>query len=971
VRVPNEAALSTASPIRRYQLWLLIAIVVIIVLLVAVQGIADLFTNYLWYRSVRADDVWRTMTATKLELFVFFTAVFFVACWTSLLIVDRVAPRALFMSPEQEFVRRYQTLVGRHRFAVRTIVSLFFALIFGNGTTSQWQHWLLFLRGGSFDARDPLFHKNIAYFVFKLPFLSFLVDWTQVALIVLAIVCAAAYYMNGGLRFSGPSPRVDPRATAHFSIIFAALALVRAAGYFYVSRYTLELSQNSLFQGADYTDVHVRLPALNLLAIVALTAFVLFVLNVYARSWVLPIVAAGLWAFVGIAIGVVFPWAVQQLQVTPAASSLELPYIKRNITDTRIAYSLTNTGATQVTFQGANDATTGVVKNDTTSLEDVDLWDPLVSSQTYQVQQREKGFYSINSLSVDRYELNTGPGNTKQLTPVVIGVRELSSSNLNQPTWVKTHLVYTHGYGIVMARANSTSANPTYVADDIPLQESSGVPLLTQPNVYYGVGETGYVIVDSGATEYNPQSTTSIAYTGKGGIRIGSIWQKAAFALRFHDFNLLVSNLVTPSSRIMFNQDVRTLVRKVAPFLQVDANPYPVIDDGQLEWVVDAYTTTSYYPYSQTVSTPGLSAGSGLGGGFNYVRNSVKAVVNAYTGKVTLYAWDPEDPILQSWERIFPGMFKPSSQMDSTLRLHLRYPQDLLSVEATVFGKYHLLPSQASVFYSNSVAWQLSLAGTESLYELVQLPGQSVPTFNAIVPLVPVGTAQNLTTFLAANCSYADYGKLTAYEVPATRLVFGPATANAQIDTDPPVSKAVGLLGAVNSRVSFGPTLIIPIDDSLLYVRALFVVSSSNAVPNLDYVVAYYGGKIGFAPTLLGPAGALEQVIGSAVASVGSTAPTNVPQNIAREIAQAEQLDTAAYKALKAGNLALFGTDEASLKTLLATIDTQLTKFEAHKGTSGKSSGTTSTTTTVPTASSVTGGPLSSTTTTAGSVGGA
>ncbi|HXY43350.1 MAG TPA: UPF0182 family protein [Acidimicrobiales bacterium] len=986
MRVPNEAVLSTPSPMRRYQLWLLGGILIVILLLVAVQGLADLFTNYLWYRSVRADDVWRTMTATKLELLVFFTGLFFLACWFSLLVVDRVAPRALFMSPEQEFVRRYQALVGRHRFGLRTVVSFFLALILGNGTTSQWQHWLLFLHGGTFGKADPVFHKDIGYFVFKLPFLSFLVDWTQVALIVLAIVCAAAYYMNGGLRFSGPSPRVDPRATAHFSAIFAVLALVRAAGYFYVDRYALELSRGSLFQGADYTDLHVRLPALNLLAIVALTAFVLFVLNLYARGWMLPIVAAGLWAFVAIAIGVVFPWAVQSLEVTPAASSLELPYISRNITATRAAYGLQQgaygaAGVSSTPFQGANDATPAVISNDAASLEDVDLWDPSVSSQTYQKLQQLKGFYTINGLSLDRYNLDSGASNSKELTPVVIGVREISPSSLASSSWVNAHLVYTHGYGVVMAPANTTFSSPTFALKNIPVQEALGAPLVQQPDVYYGVGETGYVVVDTRQPEYNPQSSSPTLYKGGGGIRIGSVWQKLAFALRFHDFNLLVSRLVTPDSRIIFNQDVRTLVQKVAPFLQIDANPYPVINGGQLDWVVDAYTTTSYYPYSQTVSTPGLSPGSGLGGDFNYVRNSVKAVVNAYTGQVTLYAMGESsaslssDPILRAWERIFPGMFKPSSEMGAILQAHLRYPQDLLAVEATVFGRYHLLPDQAPIWYSNLVggtAWQLALTGPGSpaVYQLLQLPGQSAPTFNAFAPLVPLGSsAQNLTTFLVANCSYSSYGQLTAYEVPAAITVFGPATADAQIDASHDVSSEETLLGLAGSRVAFGPTLVIPIDQSLLYVRALFVLSSSNAVPQLQYVVVYYGGKVEIGTTLLGPGGALTQAIGNSIAAVGST---NITQNIASEITTAENLETAAYAALKAGDLATYGADEASLKTLLAQIDMQVSKLEAHKGSSTSSSTTsTTTTTTVPKASSITRGPASGSSGSGASVGGA
>jgi hypothetical protein len=821
--------------------------------------------------------------------------------------------------------------VGRHRLAVRNVVSVLIALIVGSGTSSQWEHWLLFLHGGSFGVKDPEFHKDVGYFVFKLPFLSFLVDWTQVALVVLAIVCVAAYYMNGGLRFSGPSPRVDPRATSHFSVIFAALALVRAAGYFYVDRFALDLAPDGTIQGAGYTAVHVRLPALNLLAIVALAAFVLFVYNVYARNWMLPAVAAGLWAFIGIAVGFVFPAVVQSLQVNPAASTLEAPYIARNMVATQAAYGLNDVH--QQAFPGNDDATTGVLNEDASSLEDIDLWDPTVSAQAYQTLQRNRGFYSIDGVAFDRYELDTGPNNVPQLTPVVVAVREISAGNLNRATWVNTHLVYTHGYGVVMAPANTTSSDPDFALGDVPVQSTLGAPALSNPDVYYGLGETSYIVVDSKQAEFNYQSATGplySRYTGSGGIRIGSIWEKAAFALRFHDFNLLVSNLVTSQSRVMFNQDVRTIVHNVAPFLQIDSNPYPVIDDGHIDWVVDAYTTTTYYPYSQPVSS-----GSGLLGGFNYIRNSVKAVVDAYTGQVTLYAVNQSDPILRTWERIFPTMFQPLSTMPATLLDHLRYPQNLLAAEATMFGRYHISASDPVEFFEGTASWIQAQTGVgpsatvvQPVYQLLALPGQTSPTFNAFVPLVPLSsgaTAQNLSAFLVASCSANDYGQLTAYEIPQGRTpVAGPAIANADMAAYALVSEKVTLLDQHGSSAIYGPTLTIPIDDSLLYVRALFVSSASNDLPQFTDVVVVYGTRVAIAPTFTGPGGALEQVFGPAVSAIGSTAPSSIPQLVVGEISAANALEAQASAALRAGNLGAFQADLTQIAADLKSADSQL-----------------------------------------------
>ncbi len=990
MRVPNEAAITPASPIRRYQLLVLGVIVAIIIVLVILQETANFFTNYLWFRSVEFSHLWRSMTATRVELAAFFTVLFFVACWVSLLVVDKVAPKALFMSPEQEFVRRYQLVVGRHRFAVRTIVSAFVAFLMGNGTAAQWQNWLLFLHGdtSSFKANgvtatDPLFHKAIGYFVFKLPFLSFLISWVQVAFIVLAIVLVIAYYLNGGLRFSGPAPRVDPRATAHFSVVFAGLALVRAAGYFFVDRYTLDTSSNGLFQGAGFTAVHVRLPALNLLTIVALAAFALFVYNVYARTWVLPAVAGGLWLFLAIVIGVIFPWAVQTLQVNPSQQSLELPNLERNMAATQEAYSLN--AASQLPYQADNAATLGVINADATSIEDADLWDPTVASQTLQIKQHLKGYYRVEGVAADRYVLDTGTNHAAQLTPVVLGVREISGAS--SPTWVSTHLVYTHGYGVVMATANTPASFPNFVMSNLPTQASSGAPSLAFPEIYYGIGQTGYVVVDSKTQEFNYQPASGSAqystYTGGGGIRIGSIWQKAAFALRFHDFNLLVSSQVTPNSRIMFNQDVRAIVSKVAPFLQVDSNPYPVVDNGQVDWVVNAYTTTSFYPYSQSANTAAVTSG-GFSSGFNYIRNSVIAVVNAYTGKVTLYDADPSDPILSAWRSIYPTMFQPMTAMDSTLLAHLRYPQNLLSVESTMFGRYHLPATSTGAlsFYSNSATWQVALIAQSTasytapyaspLYQLVELPGESSPTFDALLPMSARGSP-NLAALAVAGCSASDYGKLTFYEVPSGSgsAIAGPALANSDIDADSNVDAATTLLGQRGAGVIWGPTLLIPIEDSMLYVRPLLVASTATAVPELQYVVVVWGNTVAIKKTLLGPNGALAAAIGTGVAHLGLPPTADLPSNIAAEVREASDLQTDALKALKAGQFAAFGRDLAGVQHLLNEVKAQLAELAKKRtGSTTTTTTTSTTTTTLPTSSTTSSSEATVTNTTVG-VGGA
>ncbi|MGA3353449.1 MAG: UPF0182 family protein [Acidimicrobiales bacterium] len=941
MRVPTDVS-ARPRPVRRYQLWVLGAVVFLIIAVIVVQGLANFYTNYLWYRSVHFTAVWRLMIETKLELAGIFVVAFFVACWVSLWVVDRIAPRALLVSPELEIVRRYQQIVAGHTVALRTVVSLILALILGVSTDGQWQHWLMFKSGKSFGVSDPQFHKAIGFYVFKLPFLSFLVDWTLVALLLLLIVSAVSHYLNGGLRFQGPAPRVDPRVIAHLSAILAAMALVRAAGYFYVDRFNLVLAKDAYVNGAGYTDVHVRLPAIELLAVVALAVFALMVFNVYQRSLALPAIGAGLWVLVALTAGVIVPALVQSLKVTPAQSTLEIPYITRNISATRTAMGLNK--VEEHAFAGLSNLTGGVVAGAASTLDNLPLWEPTITSQTYQKLQQNGTGFTIAGLSLDRYRLDG------TLTPFVIGVREVNAADLPTQSWVTTHLQYTHGFGAILSPANQqTGGNPVFDISGVPPQSSDGAPKLSQTGsaVYFGLGETGYVVADTSQKEVDYSdlngNVTSSHYSGSGGVPIGSFWTKAAFALRFHDLNLLISSDVGSKSRLMFNQDVRIRVAKIAPFLTVDDNPYPVIDNGQIDWVVDAYTTTSYYPYAQQASTSQLPGGSGLvNATFNYVRNSVKVVVNAYTGDMTFYATTSNEPILNTWESIFPGMFKPLSDMDQVLRAHLRYPQALLMVQASMYGRYHL--TNSSSFYIANNTWELApTSGTGSPdaalptdaygntlrfvpeYEILQLPGASQTGFTAIEPMDPLSQGdriQTLAALMTAACSYKHYGELATYETPARSSTPGPAVANSRIQSNTQVSQYVTLLGRAGSTVSLGTTLVIPIDDSLIYIRPLYVSSSQNAYPQLTRYIVVYGNDVNMGTTL---GSALSGVFGAATSSVGG-GNGQIPATVRALIASAQSYYQQALAALKNEDLATYSADMKIVGSLITEANKELKK---------------------------------------------
>ncbi len=927
MRVPEHAVVARPPLLRRYQLWILLGIIALVLLLFLVQAIADAYTNYLWYQSINETMIWRSMVETKLGLALVFAGTFFLACWISLWAVDALSPADAHVMADYEIVRRYRASIGRYPLMVRTVVSLLLALAVGVGTSSQWQHWLLYVNGGNFAVRDPQFGRNVGYYVFRLPFLSFLVDWSLVALLVLFIITGLAHYLNGGLRGPGASPRVSGHVIAHMSLILAVMALVRAAGYFFVDRYALDLSSNGVVAGAGYTGIHVRLPALSVLAVVSMIGFVLLAYNVYHRTLVLPVVAVGLWAFVALALGVIFPAFVQWLEVNPSQSTVERPYIERNIFYTRYAYGLAS--ITPRNFAGNADLSASAVNANHDTLDELPLWSPSVANATYQSLEGLHAYYKLSGLSVDRYVLGTGADRT--LTPVIVATREISQADLPRQTWVNQHLEYTHGYGFVMSPANSVSSAglPKFSIQGVPVRSASGAPALHQPDIYFGSSSPSYVVVNTRQAELDYAGTTGSKpqtshYAGSGGVLLSGFWQRAAFAMRFHDFNLLASKLITTKSRIMYLQNVVARVQHAVPFLKVDSHPYPVVAGGQVFWMVDCYTTTDYFPYSENAATGLLPQGSGLQGQYNYVRNSVQAVVNAYTGQIKLYVIDPGDPLLIAWEHAYPGLFLPLHSMaaltphsQSTLLDHMRYPQDLLTVVSEMYGRYHYNPSSdpasaASQFYALQDAWSVA-AGPDGSpyvpqYELVRLPGASSVSFVAVEPLVPfstTGRGSDLAAFLTASSDPSSYGSLTAFELPhLSSSALGPAAVATRIEDYPKVSQTQTLLAESHTSVVFGPPLLVPMEDSLVYIQAMYVQGSNHSMPVLGYVATDFGGNgVGLAPTL---DGSLQKLFGPSVSGIGPPGSQSLSSRISQDLAlayAAYQRSVADGKAFRLGAL--------------------------------------------------------------------
>jgi uncharacterized membrane protein (UPF0182 family) len=987
VRIPSDLTADPA-PRRRHRArwWLIGFVVVIVILLISLRSLAGLYTDSLWFSSVDLHNVFSTLLAIKLGLFGVFGAIFFAVLWVNLVVCDRIAGHDVVLAQEDELVRRYQQFVRPYAGRIYVGLAFVLALIGASGTVGQWNNWILFRHGGSFGVTDPQFHKDIGFYVFKLPFLTFIVDWTLAILIVTLAVSVVFHYFNGGIQPQRGLPRVRPPVKAHISVLLALIALDKAVGYV-LQRWSLVNSQDGYVNGAGYTDVHARLPAETLLIYVSIFAAVILLFNIRRQGWTLPVLAIGIWAFVALVVGIIYPALLQALKVTPAQSSLEAPYINRNITATRDAYGLNNVQVHQFPAAGSISASQTVVAAPT--IDNIRQWDPdpTISLQTFQRLQGIKSYYSFPSLAVDRYTLSG------QRTPVLIGVRDISAAGVPAASWVNTHLQYTHGNGAAVALSSQTNSNnPVFAVQDVPPSSSSGMPAITQPNVYFGTGETGYVVANSKQLEvdYQKSNGTNVEshYAGTGGVQLSSIFTRAAFALRLGDFNLLISSQITNKSRIMFIRDPVTMAQTAAPFLTFDHNPYAVINNGHIDWIVDGYTTTANYAYSQNANTQQVAIGSSLPGSYNYVRNSVKVVIDAYSGKMTFYDADPKDPILQAYSAAFPNMFVPISKMPAQLQAHLRYPPDVFSIQSAIYGRYHLTSS--GQFYAASNAWQLSPtagAGPQSQallaqntynnqgqlvstnparmapqYQVYSLPGQDPDkqVFTVSDGFVPASQTNlsnsnqnfNLTAWMVGLADPGQYGQLNLYEVPQGTA--GPANADAEISANKQVSSDITLLDQHGSEVLLGETLMVPIANSMVYLRPLYASPTTNPQPQLQYVVGVLGKNVQIDTSLAAVLSDLLQTTvlppESGVSSTGT-----VPAAVAGLLQQAQTDYTNALAALKAQNLSQFQTDINAMQASIA---------QAQQVIGATTPGATTTTTTSTTVPAVKGGKTSKDTTT-------
>ncbi len=838
---------------------IIVTFAVIVGFFVSARGIAGFYTDYLWFDSLGQGDVFKGILGAKIQLAVIFTATFFVLLYANLFLAGRLAPKFRATGPEEAFIERYQQAVGRRTWLVNGAVALLFGLIAGIGVSGQWQQWLLFQHYKSFGIKDPQFDTDIGFYVFRLPFLTFLVSWLFASLVIVLIITAVAHYLNGGIRLQAQGRHVLPYVKAHLSVLLGVLALLKAGGY-WLQRYQLTVSARGVVNGATYTDVKAQLPAIYLLILISVLAFVLLIVNIWQRGWRLPVIAVGLWGLVALVAGAIYPTVIQRIVVQPTESSKEEPYIARNIAATRAALGIDKV-ETQPYTVGQLDA--AGVKADSETVADSRLLDPSSSASTFQNLQQIKGYYTFNDIDVDRYKVD---GTDRA---VVIAARELKSSDLPLNSWEGRHLGYTHGYGVAVAPASKIEANGTPAFVDLTKPGITGIAV-TRPEVYFGENLESYAVVNTKREEItldlNRQSETTTTYQGTGGVSMGSTLKRLAFALRFGEPNLVLSNLITPESRILYVRDVRDRVKQLAPFLDFDANPYTVVLNGRIYWIIDAYTTTDRYPNAQTAETAVLPGNSGLRHSFNYVRNSVKAVIDAYDGSVNYYVVDDTDPLIRSYRDQFPKLFSTVDQAPAGLVDHFRYPEDIFNVQTTMWNRYHI--DDPNAFYAGTAAWNVAqnpprtqdeanatLSTTNALgvvrtkerrvdpyYTLMRLPGSSTTEFLSLRTFVQFSeddTRKQLVAFMTASSDPKTYGRLRVYQV-SDPLPFGPALVASDLSRR--FADDLTLLDSNGSKVIFGDLQLLPIGSSIAYVRPWFVQATGNtSVPELRFVSVTIG----------------------------------------------------------------------------------------------------------------------------------
>ena len=897
----------------RSRFWLVL-LAAIFLLPVLVPAFATLYTEWLWFDSVQNLGVLKTRLLAKWGFTV--AGILLSTVWLggNLLAAARMGPR-------RPIVRRLESGLGidlrDQTLALAFVGAAVAALAAGLAAGDQWETWLRFLNGSLFGINDPVFNQDIGFYVFRWPFLQFVNGW-GLWLVGLAFVGSALVHFGDQLRDGRIQLRQD--TLMHLTLLAAIFLGLKAWG-FYLQRYEVLYSAHGALHGAGYTDLHIRLPAYNLLAIILGAAAVLVLANLFLRkAW--PIwVPLAVWMVASFIMLDIAPAVVQRLVVIPDELSRERPYIAHSIDFTRQAYGLD--AIEEIPFAGDQILTWEDLAANQDTMSNIRLWDWQPLQRTYRQLQEIRTYYEFGDVDVTRYTLSDGPRS------VMMAAREMRTDQLSEQarTWVNEHLIYTHGQGVVLNAVNEVTEEglPRLLVSDIPPRSSEPVLQIDRPEIYFGEADNDYVIVGTMEDELDyPQGDANVytRYEGRAGIQLDNLWRRMMFAVRYGDMSILVSSSIVGDSRLLMHRSIQERIRNVVPFLWLDNDPYMVITEGRLVWIQDAYTFSDRYPYSEPAPLANRKV--------NYLRNSVKIVVDAYHGNMTFYAFDPDAPVLQTYRLIYPDLFTPFEEMPAGLRQHIRYPEDLFSIQASMYLTYHMRDPQ--VFYNREDLWQPAIevrgdgeVQMEPYFVIMRLPGEDKATatgeFMLMLPLTPTGK-DNMVAWLYADSDGEDYGQMGVLKFSKQELIYGPRQIEARIDQDAAISQQLSLWNQRGSQTIRGNLMVIPVEGGLIYVEPLFLQAESGRLPELKRVIVAHGNKIAMRETL---AEALAEVFsGAAPALAGPTDDRAVVEgdlSTATLLAQSAQLHyQEALRCLSAGDWACYGREQTALAADLEAL---------------------------------------------------
>jgi uncharacterized membrane protein (UPF0182 family) len=885
------------------------AIFVILFALLFFRQAIGLYMDWLWFQEVGYTDVFFTILSSKTLLALGAGVLLGLLIYINLNAAASPPSRLRYSARDNAIELPPLELVDPWFKRLLVPGALLVGFMAAPQALSRWKEFLLFLKPTAFNLSDPQFGVDLGFYIFRLPALIAAYHWLIFALGLCLVATAAVYLLYRGIEYGERGIFLSERARRHLLILLAALLAVKSGGY-YLDAFELLYSDHGAAFGASYTDVHARLPALRLLAFLALAVAVLSIVQIY-RDGYRPVLVGIVVLVVIHAVGVnVYPSLLQRFRVTPNEIAAERPFIARNIKFTREAFALDQVVSRE--FPAEENLTAEDLKRHQSTIDNIRLWDHRPLLATYSQLQEIRPYYKFVDVDNDRYVID---GTYRQ---TMLSARELSHQHLQSRNWINEHLTFTHGHGVVFGPVNQVTpvGLPEFFIKDIPPAATASLKI-TRPEIYFGELANDYVLVQTQSQELDYPSGDQNVYTkyeGRGGVSIGSLWRRLIFSAHHGTFRIVLSRDLTPASRILYYRRIHDRVKKIAPFIEFDRDAYLVIaQSGRLFWIIDGYTTSDRFPYSAPLRQPGP----------NYIRNPVKAVIDAYHGSVDFYLSDPSDPIMQSFAKIFPGLIKPLEAMPEDLRSHVRYPQDFFSIQAHVYATYHVQDPQ--VFFNKEDILSIPRqridgreGDMEPYYTIMRLPGESKEEFVLLLPFTP-NRRDNMRAWLAARSDEANYGKLMALEFPKAKLIYGPKQIDARIDQDTYISQQITLWSQAGSQVIRGSLLAIPIEKSLLYVQPLYLAASQGSLPELKRVIVAFGSQI-----------AMEETLEASLQRLFGTKPLvpKAPRVAAEVAAQAAPEDKnlasqalehfrRAQDFLKQGNWAGYGDELRQVETLL------------------------------------------------------